>query len=62
MRKYIPWCRGGKDRTMTKTEAEQLVQSLSLDEKLRLDELLSSIMQARHPQPTATEEKSELRS
>lgn len=47
---------------MTKTEAEQLVQSLSLDEKLRLDELLSSIMQARHPQPTATEEKSELRS
>lgn len=47
---------------MTKTEAEQLVQSLTPDEKLRLDELLSSLMQARQPQPTATVEKSELRS
>lgn len=37
---------------MTKTEAEQLVQSLTPDEKLRLDELLSSIMQGRQPQPT----------
>ncbi len=37
---------------MTKTEAEQLAQSLTTDEKLRLDELLSSLMQARQPQPT----------
>ena len=47
---------------MTKAEAEQLVQSLTLDEKLRLDELLSSLMQARQPQHSTTVEKSELRS
>ena len=47
---------------MTKTEAEQLIQSLMPDEKLRLDELLSSLMQARQPQPSTTVEKSELRS
>ena len=47
---------------MTKAEAEQLVQSLTLDEKLRLDELLSSLMQARQPQPSTTVEKSESRS
>lgn len=42
---------------MTKTEAEQLVQSLTPDEKLRLDEMLSSLMQARKLRPSKPTEK-----
>ena len=42
---------------MTRTEAEQLVQSLTPDEKVRLDELLYSLMQARQPQSTESKVK-----